>query len=104
MSWKETSVVEERFRLIQEYQSEEWCMVEVCRRFGISRFTGYKWLDRYQSGGVQALEDRARAPHGHPNQVLDEVEEAIVGARGPHPHGGAVKWCAWLKRNEPEIQ
>ena len=97
-------MVEERFRFIQEYQSEEWCMAEVCRRFGVSRFTGYKWLDRYQRGGVQALEDRARAPNHHPNQVLDEVEEAIVAARGQHPHWGAVKLCAWLKRNEPEIQ
>jgi putative transposase len=104
MRWKETSVVEERFRFIQEYQSEEWCMAEVCRRFGISRFTGYKWLDRYQSGGVHALEDRSRAPHDHPNQVLEDVEGAIVDARGQHPHGGAVKLCAWLKRNEPEIQ
>jgi putative transposase len=63
-------------------------MAEVCRRFGISRFTGYKWLDRCQSGGVHALEDRSRAPHDHPNQVLEDVEGAIVDARGQHHIGG----------------
>lgn len=96
-------MVEERFRFIEEYRSEEWCMAEVCRRFGISRFTGYKWLRRYEEGGVPALEDRSRAPHDHRNQMLEEVEDAIVRARGQHPHWGAVKLCAWLKRNEPEI-
>jgi transposase-like protein len=38
---KETSA-DERLRFIEEYKSEEWSMAEVCRRFEISRKTGYK--------------------------------------------------------------
>jgi transposase-like protein len=82
-------VGEERFRFVQEYQSEEWCMAEVCRRFGICRFTGYKWLERYEHGGIQALEDRSRAPHDHPNQVLEEVE----GHRGRPRSASALGSC-----------
>ena len=104
MSWMQTSAVEQRHQFIEEYQSEEWCMAEVCRRFGVSRKTGYKWLERYEGGGVEALEDRSRAPHHHPNQVLEEVEEAVVQARGKHPHWGPVKLRSWLQRTAPEVQ
>jgi putative transposase len=104
VSWKEISLVEERLQFVQECQSQEWPLAEVCRRFGISRITGYKWLDRYAEGGLEALKDRSRAPHVHPNQVLEEVEEAIVAARGAHPHWGAVKLRSWLDRTAPEVE
>lgn len=100
----ETSAAEQRCLFIEEYQSEEWSMAEVCRRFGVSRKTGYKWLNRYEKGGTEALEDQSRAPHHHPNQVLEEVEETVVQARGEHPHWGPVKLRAWLERTAPEVQ
>lgn len=76
-------------------------MAEVCRRFEISRKTGYKWLDRYESGGVDALQDGSHAPHSNPRQVQERVEDEIVVARGKHPHWGPVKLRAWLGRTEP---
>lgn len=79
-------------------------MAEVCRRFEISRKTGYKWRARYESGGVEALKDGSHAPHHNPHEVVDEVEDAIVEARGKHPHWGPVKLRAWLDRTAPEIQ
>lgn len=79
-------------------------MAEVCRRFEVSRKTGYKWLARYESGGMDALKDGSHAPLHNPRQVLEEVEDAIVEARGKHPHWGPVKLRAWLDRTAPEIQ
>ena len=96
--------MDERLQFIEECKSQEWSMAEVCRRFQISRKTGYKWLDRYESGGVDALKDGSHAPHSNPRQVLEEVEDAIVEARGKHPHWGPVKLLAWLDRTAPEIQ
>jgi len=104
MSWAESSTAKERLRFIQEYHSGIWSMAEVCRRFGISRITGYKWVARYEEGGPQALRDRSRAPHHHPNQVLEEIAEAIVAARGEYPHWGPVKLRAWLESEAPEIE
>jgi transposase InsO family protein len=100
----ESSVMDERLQFIEECKSQEWSMAEVCRRFEISRKTGYKWLDRYEAGGVDALKDGSHAPHSNPRQVLEEVEDAIVEARGKHPHWGPVKLRAWLDRTAPEIQ
>jgi putative transposase len=95
-------VEDERLQFIEECKSEEWSMAEVCRRFEISRKTGYKWLGRYESGGINALKDGSHAPHHNPRQVLEKVEEAIVEARGKHPHWGPVKLRAWLDRTTPE--
>jgi transposase InsO family protein len=55
-------------------------------------------------GGADALQDGSHAPHSNPRQVLEEVEDAIVEARGKHPHWGPVKLRAWLDRTAPEIQ
>jgi putative transposase len=79
-------------------------MAELCRRFGISRITGYKWLHRYQEDGRDGLEDRSRAARHHPNRVLPEVERVVLAARNEHPHWGPMKLRAWLERAAPEIE
>jgi len=94
-------VLDERLQFIEECKSQEWSIAEVCRRFEISRKTGYKWLDRYEAGGMDALQDGSHTPHSNPRQVQEEVEDAIVEARGKHPHWGPVKLRAWLERSEP---
>lgn len=44
-------------------------MSELCRRFGISRPTGYKWLRRYRKHGLDGLHERSRRPNNSPNQT-----------------------------------
>jgi transposase InsO family protein len=104
MGWKETCVVEERFRFVQESQSGEWSFSELCRRYGVSRPTGYKWLERYEAGGLEGLRDQSRAPHHHPNEILDEVAEGVLDLRRQHPHWGPLKLHSRLQRQAPEIQ
>jgi putative transposase len=103
MGWKETCAVEERFRFIQEYKTNHWSMAELCRRYGVSRKTGYKWLERYDEEGLDGLRDQSRAPQKHPNQVLSEVAEAIVELRREYPLWGPEKLRAWLQREMPDI-
>jgi putative transposase len=69
MGWKETCAVSERMKFVLEVARGERSLTEACRLAGISRKTGYKWLERYDEGGVLALLDRSRAPHEHPNAV-----------------------------------
>ena len=95
--------MEERYKFIQEWCREEHSFAEICRRYGVSRKTGYKWLERYGVEGLQGLQDRSRAPHEHPNEVLEEVAGAVLQARRDHPHWGPAKLRAWLNREEPEV-
>ena len=84
-------MVDERLQFVEECKLGEWSMAEACRRFEISRKTGYKWLARYECGGMEALKDQSHAPLSNPRQVLEEVEDAIVEARGKHSRWGPVK-------------
>ena len=81
MPWMETRVSDQRMKFIVEYEFEEESMAELCRQYGISRKTGYKWLARWLADGVGGLSDRSRAPLGHPNQVSAQQVEAILAAR-----------------------
>jgi transposase InsO family protein len=98
MAWRETRVMDERMRFIVEWERREVGFAELCRRYGISRKTGYKWADRYEAEGVEGLADRSRAPRHHPMQVSEEVEAAIIAVRARHPSWGAKKILAWLEQ------
>jgi transposase len=78
-------------------------MIELCREFGISRKTAYKWVGRYNEDGAAAFEDRSRAPLSHPSRIAPVVLEALVQARRAHPHWGARKILAWLARKQPAL-
>jgi putative transposase len=95
--------MEERFKFIQECRSAEESFVELCRRYGVSRKTGYKWLRRYESEGLDGLRDQSRASDGHPNEVLEEVAQEVLNLRRQHPHWGPLKLRARLERVAPEI-
>ncbi len=69
MPWKETDVLKERTRFIVASWDESWTMTELCRAFGISRKTGYKFLGRYEEEGFDGLLDRPRIPKNRPNET-----------------------------------
>lgn len=77
---------------------------ELCRAYGISRPTGYLWLERYRSAGcdVRALESRSRRPHSNPNTMTLQIEATLVAARKLHPRWGPRKLRAWLQDRFPD--
>jgi putative transposase len=94
--------MEERLKFIQRVQAEEECMAELCREFGVSRKTGYKWLERYENGGVAALADQSRAPHHQANAISEERLQTVLQARAQHRRWGPEKLRSWLLRKHPE--
>lgn len=91
----------ERVEFIGLYRRDEWSMAELCREFGISRKTGYKWVERYRQHGVEGLADHSRAPRRHPNGVPTEIEEKIVAFRRIHRYWGPDKLRIRLLRLHP---
>ncbi|MGS6402169.1 leucine zipper domain-containing protein [Enterobacter intestinihominis] len=45
----------------------------LCRLFGISRKTGYKWLQRFDPSDLSSLSDRSRGPHTHSPPLPDDI-------------------------------
>jgi putative transposase len=51
LPWKERKALDEKKSFIEEWERQEENLAELCRRYEISRQTGYKWLERYQREG-----------------------------------------------------
>ena len=101
MGWMETCAVDERMRFVMAVEQWDEAFSMVCRRFGVSRKTGYKWLARYREGGVEGLRDRSRAPLHHPQAVPEAIAERCLALRRAHPTWGPVKVRGRLERRFP---
>jgi transposase InsO family protein len=67
---------------------------ELCKRFGISRKTGYKWRERYREKGEEGLADRSRRPKHSPRQSLPDIEEKVLAIRDEYGWGARkIKTC-----------
>jgi len=86
-------------RLLQGEQ-----MAVLCREFGISRKTGYKFWDRYNKVGAEGLMDQARRPVRYANQLPMQVEQAILSIKKNKPSWGALKIREILSRRYPEVK
>jgi len=59
----------------------------VCREFGISRKTFYKWWPLYTKEGLPGLKDRSKHPKSHPKAVPEETAQLIVKLRQKSHYG-----------------
>jgi transposase InsO family protein len=91
MPWQEVSIMSQRREFILFAQAEEANLSALCKRYSISRKTGYKWLRRSGAEGAAGLQDRSRRPRHTNNKTADDVEQALVELRRQHPAWGARK-------------
>jgi transposase InsO family protein len=97
MPWKEATAMSQREEFVVKALGEDANMSELCRAYGISRKTGYKWLNRYLTEGRDGLGDRSRRPRHSPEQTPQEIEQAILDGRKEHPVWGGRKLKRWLE-------
>jgi putative transposase len=102
MPWDETDVMDERMSFIVDWRREELSVAALCREYGVSRKTGYKWMERFEALGPEGLRDRHSAAQRHPNEVVAEIAEAVIGVRTVHPSWGPKKIKAWLSMKQPQ--
>ena len=104
MPWKETCCVKERLRFVVAHESDLYSMMELCERFGISRKTGYKWLERFEAEGPGGLENRSRKPHRSPNRIAENIRLLLIEERLKHPKWGPEKLLDVVGRRHSEIE
>jgi len=102
MPWREVSVMQQRREFVRLVMQEGANRRELCRRFGISRETGYKWLARWTAGDHE-LADCSRRPHSSPARSPASIEAAVLTVRDAHPAWGArkIERCLEWKGIEP---
>lgn len=101
MPWHETGPMEQRMHFVVACEREPTSLTEQCRRFGISRKTGYKWLQRYREEGVAGLEERSRARHTPPEQLDPELARSLLELKSAHPDWGPRKVRGWWALRAP---
>ena len=103
MPWSETNRMEQRARFVLEARQKRFTMSELCYRYGISRKTGYKWIERYHGGGVPACNDRSRDPKLHPNATPPRIVSRIIKARRKNPSFGPITLRQFLADEYPNV-
>ena len=61
MPWQETHPMDQRLHFVADHQRGLYAMTTLCARYGVSRKTGYKWLQRYAAEGAAMSLDEAVA-------------------------------------------
>jgi transposase InsO family protein len=96
--------MKERIRFVMACEENIYTMTELCERFSISRKTGYKWLERYRTEGLEGLQERSRLPHNCPHRTPGAIADLIAAE--------SIRYrCKWgprklrrlLQEKHPEI-
>src|SRR5258707_838573 len=81
MPWKECAPMDEKLLFIADHLRGGAPLSELCRRYGISRKTAYKWVERYRQLGMDGLQERSRRPHGNNQAISYAQRRAIIELR-----------------------
>ena len=93
--------MDQRVVFIADWLRDNWTMTDLAARYGISRKTAYKWVDRYARDAAAGLVERSRAPHVHGRAMAADVRAAVLALRGRHPGWGPKKLRAILCERQP---
>jgi len=98
MPWgaRDTMSLRQEFVLLATHEGSN--RRELCRRFGISPKTAYKWLARYANDQALGLQDRSRRPLCTPSRTSPELEAQVLALRQEHPAWGGRKISKRLNR------
>lgn len=97
MPWQEVSTMLLRQEFVLLATREGTNVRELCRRFGVSPKTGYKWIARYVAHGALGLAEVSRRPRHSPSRTRPVLEQVVLALRDAHPAWGARKLCRRLQ-------
>src|SRR5512140_789483 len=97
MPWEERRTMSLKIEFVERRKAGAK-MAPLCREYGISRETGYKWMSRFLERGYDGLEDESRRPTSSPLALAEEIVVATLEAREAHPRWGAKKLLVVLQR------
>ena len=102
MPWKEVRPMDERVLFIADYLRKSNNFSQLCERYGISRKTGYKWVERYRATGADGLIERSRRPHRAGQETPYAIRQAILELRDQRDPPGPKKLQALLAQRFDE--
>src|SRR5689334_13310162 len=104
MAWELKKVEDQRKELMEAYFEGSVTMKDLCKRFGISRKTAYKWIRRFTLLGMEGLKDLSKAPHLPHRLFGDEEINLAITLKLQHRTWGPKKIHHKLKQYYPQLQ
>jgi transposase InsO family protein len=90
MSWDSKDIMDLRLEFAKFATQEGANRRALCRHYGISAKTGYKWIRRFEQGDAE-LADQSRRPTHSPTRTSAELEARVVHMREAHRAWGGAK-------------
>jgi transposase InsO family protein len=103
MPWRELTVIEQREEFVGLASRPGASVGELCRRFGIARSNGHKWLARYAAEGRNGLADRSRRPHRSPARTAAAVEAEVLRIREESNNAWGGRKIAHVMKREGAV-
>jgi len=104
MPWRGVTVSEQRQRFLEDYQLNYYSVTELAERFGISRTTADKWINRFKEHGQSGFHEYSRRPQYGPWQTDAAIVEELLKLRKAHPSWGPRKLLDLMLRRDSERQ
>src|SRR5258708_24918839 len=83
MPWKKSELIAQRMECsLKALRSENFR--ELCREYGISAKTGYKWRERFLQEGSEGMEDQSRRPTSHAESLEEREVCEIIRLQQAH--------------------
>jgi len=103
MPWKIINTMDQKIQLIANWQSQNFSLTDLSQKYGISRPTAYKLIERYGQLGIEGLKEQSRAPKNCPHRTPKKILNLIVQEKLKNRKRGPRKIRAQLKRRYPEL-
>ena len=104
MPWRGVTVSEQRQRFLEDYQSNFYSITDLAERFGISRRTAHKWINRYKQHGQAGYQELSRRPHTCPWQTDRAIVKELVKLRKVRSNWGPRKLLDLMHHRKPDRQ
>jgi transposase InsO family protein len=95
------NVVSLRTEFVYRALQEDVPFVVLCREFGVSTKTGYKWKARFMKDGLRGLDDQSRKPASSPQQVGEDQVCEYIRLKVAHRRWGPKKIRELFVRHHP---
>ena len=90
--------MEQRYDAVLAVVRDGLSVGEVAAAFGVTRQSIYRWMQRYEEGGLPALAERSHRPRTCPHQLSPPLEAMVLEMRRVHPSWGPLRMVDQLRR------
>ena len=102
MPWKEQTKMEQKEQFIAEMLKKEMPFSHLCKKYGISEKTGYKWKNRFFEQGKAGLYEQSREPQNHPNTIDGDTAAELIRLKLAHSAWGPKKIRELYAKTHPQ--